>query len=93
MISNITLPEKKEGIVYAEKPWIATASEYVLHPRNIPSKFPSVLPYFEVLNRCMEIESMLESIIRWNASHMKIVKPVMDLYGAVGEIMHEPKTL
>ena len=93
IISNITLPEKKEGIVYAEKLWIAIASEYVLHPRNIPSKFPFVLPYFEVLKRCMEIENMLKSIIRWNASHMKIVKPVMDLYTAVMEITHDPSVL
>ncbi|EQD74330.1 MULE transposase, conserved domain protein, partial [mine drainage metagenome] len=54
-ISEITVPEKGDGIVYAEKLWIAIAAEYVLYPRTIPSKFPFVLPYFQVLERCMEI--------------------------------------
>jgi len=92
-VSNITKPEKGKGIVYAEKLWAAIAAEYILYPRNIPSKFPFVLPYFEVMKRCMEIEDMLESIIRWNASHMMIVKPVMDLYSAVRGITHEPDVL
>ena len=32
--------------------------EYILYPRNIPSKYPFALPYFEILKRCMEIEEM-----------------------------------
>ncbi len=44
------------GIVYVEKLWMAIASEYALHQRNILSKFPFVLPYLEVLKRSMEIE-------------------------------------
>ncbi len=92
-ISNITKPEKGNGIVYAEKLWIAIAAEYALYPRNIPSKYPFVLPYFDVTKRCMEIEDMLKSIIRWNASQPMIVKPVMDLYSAVREITHDPMVL
>ncbi len=89
-ISAVRAPETGDGIVYAEKLWMAIASEYALHPRNIASKFPFVLPYFQVLERCMEIEDMLKSIIRWNASHMKLVKPVMDLYSAVRKVPHDP---
>ena len=92
-ISALRVPETGDGIVYAEKLWTAIASEYALYPRNIPSKFPFVLPYFQVLERCMEIEDMLKSIIRWNASHMKLVKPVVDLYGAVREITRDPAVL
>ena len=36
---------------------------------------------------------MLKSIIRWNASHMRLVKPVMDLFRAAGEITHDPMVL
>ena len=93
LISSIGMPEKGDGIVYAEKLWIAIGSEYVLYPRSIPSKFPFVLPYFQIMERCMEIENMLKSIIGRNASHMKLVKPVTDLYIAVREITHDPAVL
>ena len=94
-ISKVKAPEKEsaDGIIYAEKLWTAIASEYALYPRNIPSKFPFVLPYFQILERCMEIEDMLKSIIRWNAFHMKLVKPVMDLHSALMEITHDPMVL
>ncbi|MHB1709128.1 MAG: hypothetical protein ACYCT2_06620 [Thermoplasmataceae archaeon] len=92
-INEVTIPERGNGIAYAEKLWIAIAAEYALYPRNIPSKFPFVLPYFQVLERCMEVEGMLESIIRWNASHLMVVKPVTDLYSTVGEITHDPMVL
>ena len=36
---------------------------------------------------------MLKSIIRWNASHMRLVKPVMDLFRAAGKITHDPMVL
>ena len=92
-ISEITIPEKGDGIVYAEKLWISIAAEYVLYPRTIPSKFPFVLPYLQVLERCMEIERMLKPIMRWNASHLKVVKPVTDLYSTVRDITMDPMVL
>jgi len=92
-ISEKNMPEKGEGIEYAEKLWIAIASEYVLYPRNIPGKYPFLLPYFDILKRCMEIEDMLDSIMGWNASHLMTVKPVMDLYSTVREITHDPMVL
>ena len=93
LISSVRVPGKGDGIVYAEKLRIAIASEYALYPRSIPGKFPFVLPYFQLPERCMEIEGMLKSIIRWNASHMKLVKPVTDLYIAVRTITHDPMVL
>ena len=93
LISSVSVPGKGDGIVYAEKLWIAIASEYILHPRTIPSKFPFVLPYFQIMERCIDIENMLKSIIGWNASHMKLVKPVTDLYMAVRAITHDPAVL
>ncbi len=89
-ISGIELPENVEGVEYAENLWIAIAAEYILYPRTIPSKFPFVLPYFEVLKRCIEIEGMLVSIIRWNAFNLKLIKPVSDIYKMVREITHDP---
>lgn len=90
VISTIPVPDSGTGIMYAEKLWIAIASEYVLHPREIPSRFPFVLPYFEVLKRCIEVRDMLKRIIRWNASRMMMVKPVLDLHVAVETILGDP---
>ncbi|MEM0133623.1 MAG: hypothetical protein QXU18_00120 [Thermoplasmatales archaeon] len=39
-ISSIDIPERGTDIVYAEKLWIEIASEYILYPRKIPSKYP-----------------------------------------------------
>ena len=92
-ISSVTMPDKGTGIAYAEELWVAIASEYILFPRTIPSKYPFLLPYFQVMERCIEIEGMLKSIVSWNASHMKIVKAVMNIHGAVGKITHESEVL
>ena len=92
-ISQITVPENATGIIYAEDIWAAIASEYILYPRTIPSKFPFVLPYFQVLERCIEIESMLKSIIRWNAMHMTVVGRVMDLHALINRIVQDPEVL
>ena len=92
-ISSVTMPDKGTGIAYAEELWVAIASEYILFPRNIPSKYPFVLPYFQVMERCIEIEGMLKFILSWNASHMKIVNAILNIHGAVGKITHEPKVL
>ncbi len=45
----------------------------------------------QVLERCMEIRKMLESIVRWNATRMKMVKPVMEIYAAVQKVTMDPK--
>ena len=92
-ISGIELPENGEGVEYAENLWIAIAAEYIIYPRTIPSKFPFVLPYLEVLKRCIEIEGMLVSIIRWNAFNLKLIKPVSDIYRMVREITHDPTVM
>ncbi len=67
VISGIELTRNKTGdrdeLIYAEETWIAVAAEYALGPRILPSKFLFVLPYLEVLERCMEIEGMLKFII------------------------------
>ena len=88
-ISSINMPENGSGITYAEKIWAEIASEYILYPRNIPSKYPFVLPYFDVLGRCMEIQGMLKNIIKWNASHMKMIREVQDLDTSVDRITHD----
>ncbi len=92
-ISDIKLPENGDGMEYVENLWIAIAAEYILYPRTLPSKFPFVLPYFEVLKRCIEIEGMLGSIIRWNAYHLKLIRPVPELYRTVREITLDPVVL
>jgi hypothetical protein len=92
-IASITIPERGSGIMYAEKLWIAIAAEYILHPRSIPSKFPFVLPYFQLLERCMEIEDMLKKIMGWNASHLMKAKDVLDLHAAIVKITRNQSVL
>ena len=92
-VSSVTVPDRDIGIRYAEELWTAIASEYILHSRNIPSKYPFVLPYCEVLERCIEVAAMLKSIIGWNASHMMAVKQIMNLQAAVVKITHDHQVM
>lgn len=61
----------RERIVIAEYYWVRLAIEYVLHPREIKSDYPFVLPYLEVMNRLVEVLGMLRTIVMWNAWHNK----------------------
>ncbi len=61
----------RERIVIAEFYWVRLAIEYVLHPREIKSDYPFVLPYLEVMNRSVEILEMFRKIVMWNAWHNK----------------------
>ena len=96
-ISKVKVREKEhesvDGIIYAEKLWTAIASEYVSYHKTIPRKFSFILPYLEVLKRCMEIENILKSVIRWIALNMKLVKSVMDMHSAHVEKTHDPMVL
>ena len=56
-------------IVAAEHYWVMLAIEYILYPRERRSDYPFVLPYLEVMNRVMEIMSMVRKIVMWNARH------------------------
>jgi hypothetical protein len=61
----------RERIVIAEFYWVRLAIEYILHPREIKSDYPFVLPYLEVMNRSVEILEMFRKIVMWNAWHDK----------------------
>src|SRR5665648_965346 len=59
----------KNKMVVAEHYWVMLAIEYILHPRECRSDYPFVLPYLEVMNRVIEIMSMVRKIAMWDASH------------------------
>ncbi len=61
----------RERIVIAEFYWVRLAIEYILHPREIKSDYPFVLPYLEVMNRMVEILEMSRKIVMWNSWHNK----------------------
>lgn len=61
----------QERIVIAEFYWVRLAIEYILHPREIKSDYPFVLPYLEVMKRSVEILEMFRKIVMWNAWHNK----------------------
>jgi hypothetical protein len=61
----------QEIIVIAEFYWVRLAIEYILHPREIKSDYPFVLPYLEVKNRIVEILEMFRKIVMWNSWHNK----------------------
>ncbi len=56
-------------IVAAEHYWVMLAIEYILYPRERRSDYPFVLPYLEIMNRVMEVKSMIRKIVMWNARH------------------------
>jgi len=66
-------------LVMGERAWVALAVEYLLWPREIASGYPFVLPYFEIMNRAVEIGGWVKRIIRWNAGHNLAVHAVLEL--------------
>ena len=67
----------KERIVIAEYYWVRLAIEYILHPREIKSDYPFVLPYLELMNRIVEILEMFRKIVMWNSWHNKKIDFVL----------------
>jgi hypothetical protein len=61
----------RERMVIAEYYWVRLAIEYILHPREIKSDYPFILPYLEVMNRIVEILGMFNKIVMWNSWHNK----------------------
>ncbi len=70
----------KNQLMEAECKWVALAIEYLLWPREQPSGFPFVLPYYEIMNRMLEIKVLLKKIIDWNAEQNLGVNAVLELY-------------
>lgn len=60
-----------DKMIIAEQYWVLLAIEYVLYPRERKSDYPFTLPYFEILNRLIEVSKMLKKIVMWNAWHNK----------------------
>jgi hypothetical protein len=75
-----------DNLVTGERKWVALAIEYLLWPREIPSGYPFVLPYFEIMNRAMAIRGLITRIVRWNAKHNLAVRAVLDLSGKLKEL-------
>lgn len=67
----------KERIVAAEYYWVRLAIEYILHPREIKSDYPFILPYLELMNRIVEILEMFRKIVMWNSWHNKKIDFVL----------------
>lgn len=73
-------------IAKAEYKWAAIAIEYMLWPREQPSGFPFILPYFEIMNRVIEIKNFVKKIIEWNAEQNLAVKIILDLFENVEKL-------
>jgi len=65
-------------LIAGEQKWVAMAIEYLLQPREKSSGYPFILPYFEIMNRAMEINRLVRSIVLWNAFHNLAVKTILD---------------
>jgi hypothetical protein len=63
--------------VAAEYYWVRLAIEYILHPREIKSDYPFILPYLELMNRIVEILEMFRKIVMWNSWHNKRIDFVL----------------
>lgn len=76
----IELVSFQSMLIQAECKWVALAIEYLLLPRERFSGFPFVLPYFEIMNRVLEIRNLIKKIIDWNAEQNLAVKAVLDFH-------------
>lgn len=74
-------------LVTAEHLWARLAIEYLLNPRECKSDYPFVLPYFEILNRVVEVRSLLHRIVMWNAWHNFGVEVVLKLNGYLKKLI------
>lgn len=75
-----------DNLVIGEHKWVALAIEYLLWPREIPSGYPFVLPYFEIMNRALEIIGLIKRIVKWNARHNLAVRAILDLSEKLKEL-------
>ena len=82
-ISKIRIEHSGEGIRWAEALWVGVASEYILHPRELRSKFPFALPYVDVFDRCMEVRELGRRMVMWNISRNVYCTPLMELCTAL----------
>lgn len=82
-----------DTLVTGERAWVALAVEYLLRPREIASGYPFVLPYFEIMNRSMEIRGWVKRIIRWNASCNLAVRAVLELSEKTDELKSTKQVL
>jgi hypothetical protein len=76
----------KSLLVEAQCKWVALAIEYLLWPREPPSGFPFVLPYYEIMNRTTEIKNLIKKIIEWNVEQNFAVKAVLELHECIEEL-------
>ena len=76
-------------LVVGERKWTALAIEYLLWPREIASGYPFVLPYFEIMNRALEIRELINRIVRWNALHNLAVEAIIDLSERIDRLTTE----
>jgi len=75
---KVSKESSTDYLVLGERKWVALAIEYLLWPRETPSGYPFVLPYFEIMNRVLEISGLIKRIVRWNADHYLVVHAVLD---------------
>ncbi|MCK5029856.1 MAG: transposase [Thermoplasmatales archaeon] len=68
-IATMACLASENVIVVAERKWITLAIEHLLISRERSSNYPFVLPYFEIMNRILEVKNMNRRIIEWNKSH------------------------
>jgi len=78
----------KERIVIAEYYWVRLAIEYILHPREIKSDYPFLLPYLEIMNRSMEILEMFKKIVMCNSWHNKKIGFVLKFNGYLKKMVN-----
>ena len=75
--------KSSNSLIMGEWIWTSLSIEYLLQPREQPSGYPFILPYFEIINRAIEVEEMIRCIVRWNADHNLALEAILDLSNEV----------
>ncbi|UUX91143.1 transposase [Methanoplanus endosymbiosus] len=68
-LSAIKHHGSEKDIFFAEQKWIILAIEHLLICRERSSNYPFGLPYFEIMNRILDVQIMAHKILEWNMAH------------------------
>ena len=79
--------KSSNSLITGEYIWTSLSIEYMLQPREQASGYPFILPYFEIINKAMEVEEMVRCIVRWNANHNFALEAILDLSKAVNGLI------
>lgn len=85
-LNSIKHQDSEKDIAFAEQKWITLAIEHLLICRERSSNYPFGLPYFEIMNRILDVKIMVQKIIEWNMAHKLNVCEIKEFSEKIDDI-------